>query len=331
LNEQTAQTTRAPRALWYAAPRKADLRDAMLGHRVAEGHVRVRSLWSGISRGTERLVFEGRVPPEEADRMRCPLQEGAFPFPVKYGYCAVGVAETGDAALAGRTVFVLAPHQEVLDAPAAMVVPVPAPVPARRAILAANMETALNALWDSGAGPAERIVIVGGGVVGLCVAYLCARLPGAEVTVVDVAPQRRAVAEAFGARFALPEEAPCECDVVFHASASPAGLATAIAAAGLEAPVVELSWHGAGTTAVPLGGAFHSRRLRLISSQVGLISTARRARFTYRRRLEAALALLADPVLDHLITREIAFADLPQQLPSLLDDPAALTAAVRYG
>jgi threonine dehydrogenase-like Zn-dependent dehydrogenase len=295
------------------------------------GEVLIRTLFSGVSRGTERLVLSGAISRSEWKRMRAHLQVGDFPFPVKYGYCAAGVVEQGPPALVGRTVFVLHPHQERFIAPAATAVPVPDAVPARRATLAANMETALNALWDSGAGPADHIVVVGGGSVGLLVGYLASRLPGAGVTLVDVAAERAAIADTLGLDFALPEEAPEEADVVFHTSATAAGLNTAIRSAGFEATIVELSWYGEGTVAAPLGGAFHSRRLRVVSSQVGQIAPSRRPRWSHRRRLEAAVSLLHDPVLDHLITEEIAFDDAPLKLPELLSPGApGLAAVIRY-
>lgn len=317
------------RALWYVGPGRVDLWEESVAP-LAAGEARVRTLWSGVSRGTERLVLSGRVPASEHVRMRAPAQQGAFPFPVKYGYAAVGRVEDGPADLAGRTVFALVPHADVFTAPADALVPVPDDVPPRRAVLAANMETALNALWDGGAGPGDRIAVVGGGLVGCLVAALAARLPGAAVTLVDIEPARAAVAAALGCGFALPAEAPAGCDLVFHASASPAGLATAIAAAGTEAAVVEMSWYGEGTVAAPLGGAFHSQRLRLVGSQVGSVAPSRRPRWSHRRRLEAALSLLADPRLDALIDTEVAFADLKAQLPGLLTAGDALGIAVRY-
>ncbi|WP_443136573.1 zinc-dependent alcohol dehydrogenase [Methylobacterium sp. Leaf399] len=317
-------------ALWYTAVGQAELR-----HEVPAapepGAVPVETLWSGISRGTERLVFEGLVPETLYDRMRAPAQEGQFPFPVKYGYCAVGRIAAPDAAGTGL-VFALQPHQDRFFAQAADLCPIPAGVPPRRAVLGANMETALNAVWDSGAGPGDRIAVVGAGVVGLLVAYLAAGIVGCEVTVIDVLPERAAVAERLGAAFARPADArPGEADVVFHASASQDGLALALTLAGDEARVVELSWYGARSVAAPLGLDFHVRRLSLVSSQVGRVSASRRPRWSYARRMHKAMGLLADPRLDALITGEVAFADLPESLPRLLAAGApGLCTVVRY-
>jgi threonine dehydrogenase-like Zn-dependent dehydrogenase len=329
-NRKGAGNGNTTRALWYVNPGVVDVRSEPLPAPGADEAL-VRTLFSGVSRGTERLVLSGVVGRSEWERMRAPLQVGDFPFPVKYGYCAAGVVEQGPPDLVNRVVFVLHPHQERFVIPASMAVPVPASVPARRATQAAAMETALNAIWDSGAGPADRIVVVGGGSVGLLVGYLASQLPGAAVTLIDVAAERTTIANAVGLSFALPDMAPEDADVVFHTSATAAGLATTILSAGFEATVVELSWYGEGTIPVPLGGAFHSRRLRLVSSQVGQVAPSRRPRWSRRRRLESALSLLQDPVLDQLITEEIAFDEAPLKLPRLLS-PAApgLAAVIRY-
>ncbi len=327
----SSSATASATALWYVAPRECALNAETLPEPGAQDCV-VRTLWSGVSRGTERLVFEGRVPVGEYERMRAPFQQGAFPFPVKYGYCAVGVVDAGPAHMLGETVFCLHPHQDRFIASADRLTRVPSTVPARRAILAANMETALNAHWDAGSGPADRIVVVGGGVIGLLVAWLGARLPGTQVTLVDVDETRRPLANRLGFGFTKAEAAPEDADIVFHASASAAGLATAIACAGVEARIVELSWYGEGTVAAALGGPFHSRRLQLLSSQVGQVSPSRRPRWDYARRSEAAMALLADDRLEALITDEFPFGEAAERLPRLLAPGAAgLTAAICYG
>ncbi len=318
------------RALWYAGRGQAELREAALAA-PRPGQALVRTLWTGLSRGTERLVFEGRIPACEGERMRAPLQEGDFPFPVKYGYCAVGVVEEGPDGLKGHEVFAFHPHQDRFVAEASALAPLPEGVPARRAVLAANMETALNGLWDGGAGPGDRIVIVGAGVVGLLLGYLAARLPGAEVTLVDIDLSRADIARHLGCAFQKPLDAPGEADIVFHTSATAAGLACALACAGEEASVVEMSWYGDAEPPAPLGLAFHSRRLKLVSSQVGQVAPSRRPRWSRRRRLRKALSLLADDRLDALITEEVAFADLPTALPRLLTQTApGLATVVRY-
>jgi NADPH:quinone reductase-like Zn-dependent oxidoreductase len=304
-------------ALWYVAPGRAEIRTETLGP-LAPGMARVRARHGALSRGTESLVAAGRVPESEFQRMRAPFMAGSFPFPVKYGYATVGRVEAGPANLVGRDVFALYPHQTLFDVPTEAVVPLPEKLPPSRAVLAANMETALNATWDAGPGPFSCIGVVGAGVVGALVALLCKRLAGADVTLVDINPARIELALAFGLRFALPDAAPTGCDLVVHTSASAAGLVTALNSAGDEATILELSWYGTGDVAVPLGGAFHSRRLKLVSSQVGKVAPSHRNEWTHRRRLEAAVDLLADPRLDVLLAPAVPFRELPTRLPDIL-------------
>jgi threonine dehydrogenase-like Zn-dependent dehydrogenase len=306
------------RALWYSGPGQAEIREEALAP-PQPGEVRVRALHGAVSRGTEALVFAGRVPASEFERMRAPFMAGHFPFPVKYGYATVGRVEAGAQDLIGRTVFTLHPHQDFFNIPANAVVLLPENLSPQRAVLAANMETALNAVWDAAPGPADRIAVVGAGVVGLLVAYLCGQLPAAEVTLVDINPARAELARALGVGFAKPEAAAGECDLVVHASGNPAGLVAALALAGEEATVLEMSWYGDAAVAAPLGGAFHSRRLRLISSQVGKIAPSHRPRWSHGRRLAAALALLTDARLDALLAPAVGFADLARRLPDILD------------
>jgi len=319
--EGASNTTTMARALWLAAPGRAELRTQPVAAPGAN-EILARTLYSAISRGTERLVFNGLVPESEYETMRAPMQAGDFPFPVKYGYCAVARVEAGPPGLVGRTVFALHPHQDLFVVPVRYVAVVPDAVPPARAVLAANMETALNALWDSGAGPGDRIAVFGGGAVGLLVAYLAARLPGADVTLIDPDAARAPIVQAFGAAFSSDPRAVRDADIVFHASATAAGLAGAIAACGMEARIVELSWYGDRAVEAPLGGAFHARRLRLVSSQVGQVAPARRPRWTHARRLAKALELVADARLDALLGERIPFANLPQDLARLLSPGA---------
>ena len=318
------------RAFWITAPGTGELRRAPLAPPRA-GEVLVRAVASGISRGTESLVFMDRVPKSQYQAMRCPFQEGDFPAPVKYGYASVGVVEAGSAALIGKRVFCLHPHQERYVVPADAVAAIPDAVPDARAVLAANMETAVNGLWDAAPRLGDRIAVVGAGVVGALMAALAERLPGTSVELVDIDPARASLAAALGCRFALPQQASGDADLVIHASGSAAGLATALGLSGFEAKVVEMSWYGDASVAAPLGEAFHAKRLVLRSSQVGSVATAQRARWTHRRRLALALDLLADPVFDRLITGESRFDELPQVMARLASAPAgALCHVLRY-
>lgn len=322
------------REFWIKEPGRGAIVEGRLPT-LEPGAVSVRTLYSAISRGTEALVFHGRVPESQWEAMRCPFQAGDFPAPVKYGYMSVGSVEEGfgpDASeLEGATVFCLHPHQDRYVVPAEAVVPLPPGLPPERAVLAANMETAVNAVWDAGPGVGDRAVVVGGGVVGLLVGALMARIPGTRVTLVDPEPSRRAPAETLGLDHVPSPPDSLEADVVVHASGSPDGLRDALALAGTEAKVVEVSWFGDREVPLPLGEAFHARRLTIRSSQVGRIPPGRAARWSHRRRMELALGLLRDPAFDVLMTGESAFEDLPSTMERLADDGGStLCHRIRY-
>ncbi|GAU68954.1 putative oxidoreductase [Streptomyces sp. NBRC 110611] len=321
---------RAARAFWLRAPGRGEIRPVSLS--VPDvGEVMVRTLYSGVSRGTETLVFRGEVPESQREAMRAPFQEGDFPGPVKYGYLNVGVVEQGPPSLLGRTVFCLYPHQTRYVVPADAVTVVPDSVPPARAVLAGTVETAVNALWDAAPSLGDRITVVGAGMVGCCVAALLARYPAARVQLVDTDPTRAGVARALGAEFALPEEAAAARDLVVHTSATEAGLARSLELLAPDGEVLELSWYGDRRVSLPLGESFHSRRLTVRSSQVGAVPPAHRSRRTFADRLALALELLADPAFDVLLTERCAFEDLPRVMPGLAENgPSALCRLVEY-
>jgi threonine dehydrogenase-like Zn-dependent dehydrogenase len=308
--------TRDASAFWLREPGAGQIRSATLPD-PGPGEVLVRTRYSGISRGTETLVFRGGVPASQYAAMRAPFQEGDFPGPVKYGYLNVGVVEEGPAELLGRTVFCLYPHQTAYVVPAGAVVEVPDGVPPKRAVLAGTVETAVNALWDAAPLLGDRITVVGAGMVGCCVAAVLARFPGARVQLVDTEPGRAAVARALGVEFARPADAAGGRDLVVHASATSAGLQRSLDLLAPEGTVIELSWYGDREVSLSLGGSFHSRRLGIRGSQVGTVSPARRASRTFADRLALALDLLRDPAFDALITGESRFEQLPDVLAGL--------------
>ncbi len=305
-------------AFWVAEPGRGEIRPARLPD-PGPDEVLVRTLRTGVSRGTETLVFGGRVPESQYATMRAPFQEGDFPGPVKYGYLSVGVVERGPAGLVGRTVFCLYPHQTAYVVPASAVTVVPDGVPPARAVLAGTVETAVNALWDARPLVGDRVAVVGAGMVGCCVARLLAGVPGATVTLVDVDPSREAVASALGVSFASPAEAPGDLDLVVHTSGTSAGLQTALELLAPDGEVLELSWYGDAPVTVELGGVFHSKRLAVRASQVGEVAAARRGRRTHADRLALALDLLRDPAFDVLLTGESPFEELPQVMANLTD------------
>lgn len=326
-----AGSTNSATAFWLVKPGQGELRTEDLGAR-HEGEIEVSVLFSGISRGTEALVFRGQVPGSEFDRMRAPFQMGDFPAPVKYGYASVGcIVDADDSELIGENVFCLYPHQTRYRAPASAVYSLPAGVPPERAILAAQMETAINGVWDAEPSVGDRIVIVGAGTVGCLCGWLASRIPGCEVQLVDTNQHRAETAAALGVDFREPRQARPDADLVIHASGTEQGLVSALALAGVEARVLELSWYGTNAVSLPLGEAFHPRRLTLRSSQVGNLPLRQRARWTHRRRMQLALSMLVDPALGALITGEDAFADLPRVMAELASTPGdTLMHRIRY-
>jgi threonine dehydrogenase-like Zn-dependent dehydrogenase len=311
------------RAFWITAPGSGAIHSEALAARSAD-EVLIRTLYSGVSRGTESLVFNGRIPLSQYQLMRAPFQTGDFPAPLKYGYSSVGVVEAGPSALLGQTVFCLYPHQSAYIVPASAVIPLPPGLPAARAILAANMETALNGLWDATPRLGDRIVVIGAGTVGLLSAYLAARIPGCEVHLIDIATEKATIANTLGLGFIPPEQAPQDADLIIHASGAPEGLRLALTLAAFETTIVELSWYGDQQVTLPLGEAFHVKRLRLYSSQVGSVASSQRARWDYHRRLTTALHLLEDPLLDHVINSECSFNELPQRMTELANNPGTV-------
>ncbi|TPG19366.1 zinc-dependent alcohol dehydrogenase [Pedococcus bigeumensis] len=312
----------AARAYWLTEPRVGEIRPVVLPP-AGPGDVVVRTVCSAISRGTETLVFGGRVPESQYAAMRAPFQEGDFPGPVKYGYLSVGVVEEGPAHLLGRLVCCLYPHQTRYVVPADAVVPVPDGIPPERAVLAGTVETAVNALWDAAPLVGDRVAVVGAGMVGCCVAHLLSGIPGVRTTLVDVDESRATVAGALGVDFALAAEAggwgPGAHDLVVHTSATSAGLQLSLDLMADEGEVVELSWYGDLEVSLALGGSFHSRRLSIRASQVGAVSRARRSRRTHADRLALALDLLHDPAFDALVTGRSTFDELPEVMARLSD------------
>lgn len=318
------------RAFWVTGPGRGEIRSEPLPT-PGDDDVVVRAQYGAISRGTEALVWSGRVPPSEQSRMRAPFQVGEFPAPVKYGYINVGRIEQGPPELRGRSVFCLYPHQTRYVVPAAAVHALPSDVPPARAVLAANLETALNAAWDAAIEAGDRVCVIGGGAVGMLVGWVARTRFGAEVELVDANPAREPIAAALGLAFASPASATAGVGTIVHASGSATGLRLALELAGFEATIVELSWYGDTPVELPLGGAFHSQRLTLRASQVGAVASRVRATVTPRERMARCLAMLTDPALDSLITGESAFATLPELMGGLLAGPATtICHRIRY-
>jgi len=278
-------------------------------------------------------VFRGEVPSSQYQIMRAPFQEGDFPGPVKYGYASVGQVEedSGSDNLVGRNVFCLFPHQDYYYVPKHAIFLVPEDVPPERAVLAANLETAINIVWDSNLSIGDRIVIIGAGVIGLLVAWLCNQVPGTSVILVDPNLERLKIAQALDLTFCPVVKKDTKADVVVHTSGQPDGLRTALTVATGDGIVVDASWYGTRSVTLPLGEDFHSHRITLKSSQVGRIPPSRIPQWTHNRRLTLALKLLNDPALDLLISDECRFEELPDVMARLSQrEPTGLCCRIVY-
>ena len=327
INDRSAASL--ARALWIEDQGVCGLRNEKLTPPTSE-EVQIRALFGSISRGTESLVFNGKIPETEFETMACPHQGGSFAFPIKYGYAVVGEVEAGLDELVGKTVFCLHPHQSRFVVNATDVHVVPKETPPERAVLAANLETALNIVWDAGILPGDRVVVIGAGVVGLLTAYIASRIIGTQISLVDIDPSRETVASALGVPFHLSANAPSDCDVAINVSASAAGLETALTCAGYEGRIVEASWYGNKPVELNLGRRFHSQRLSIVSSQVGGIASGRRARWSFARRMKVAISLLAETRLNALFFGETQFDNLDKHYPAIIASPATLCHRIRY-
>lgn len=304
-----------------------------------EKNVLIETLYSGISRGTESLVYHGKVPISEANRMRCPHQTGDFTYPVSYGYACVGkVIETqSDVSQIKKDdiVFVLHPHQDIFCVPEEACNLVPATLTPSRAVLSANMETALNAVWDAEISGTSNHMVIGAGVVGLLTAFVLKSLSGHSPILIDINTAKKPIAEKLGLAFHTPDEIAqknlAEMERLFNTSASEKGLQLAIEQSGFEAKILEMSWYGDKAVNLRLGGEFHSKRLQIISSQVGHIAPAKRETHGYSDRMQEAMKLLSDDKLDALLEPEIMFEALPDHLHDIFNkNSSALCQLVKY-
>ncbi|MFJ4263204.1 zinc-binding alcohol dehydrogenase [Paenarthrobacter nicotinovorans] len=316
-------------AYWVTKSGDGELRPEAIENPTEEEAL-VRTLYSGVSRGTERVVHEGRVPERVADLMQAPHQEGEFPGPVKYGYLSVGVVEQGPDEWLGKTIFSLHPHQDFYVVPTSQLTPIPADVPARRAVLTGIVEVAINAIWEAGPRLGDRVAVVGGGLVGGVLATLLRKYPLGRLQLVDADPEKRSLADKLGIEFSEPDNADNDNDIVFHCSASNEGLKLSLQLAGDDSDVIELSWFADKEVTLPLGEDFHARRLNIRSSQVGAVALPRRHRRTNAQRLQEAAAQLKDPLFDTFLTSECQFQNLPATLARLLERPGGFCHVVAY-
>lgn len=294
---------RKVKALWHLSEDQSSIQETDI--KEIEDLVSVNTAYSMISLGTERLVAMGQVPHQLYQQMNVPYMEGSFVFPIKYGYSLTGQLEDG------RGVHLMHPHQNYCLVQSQDITTLPETIPLKRATLIANLETALNAVWDGNVQLGDHVLVVGFGLVGSLVARLIDRMPATKVVVADTNPKKVELASSLGFKAVHPAEISDTFDLAYNVSASGAGLQAAIDAVGFEGKIIELSWYGNRNTVLELGGAFHNERKQLISSQVSNLPPFKRGRWDYKRRKEVVIDLLVDPIFDSHITQEIPLEELP--------------------
>jgi len=317
-----------PSALWHLSPQESLIRTQPVPS-IGDGQCRIEASYSLISSGTETLVASGQVPAELHHSMQVPYMDGDFSLPVKYGYSLVGKVVEGSQSLLGKYVHLLHPHQSDCVVNEKDVTVIPKGIPPERAVLASNLETALNAIWDSGLSAGDRVLVVGMGLVGSLVAHFSRQFPATQVQVAENNSVRQTLVNKQGFQLHNPPDTPF--DVAFHTSGSSTGLQTCIDAVGNEGKVTELSWYGIRSAEIKLGGSFHQQRKQIISSQVSQLPPHQQARWDYRRRKQTVLELLQDNRWDQFLTATVDFADTPQLFDKLRQgDRSQLSWTIRY-
>ena len=312
------------RALFHTAPRSVEIKTVPTP-RPAAGEVIVSTQFSGISSGTESLVYRGEVSEDTALDDTIGALGGAFRYPFAYGYACVGKA-----ADSGQAVFAFHPHQDIFAARTSDLIPLPAVDPAP-ATLFPLVETALQVTLDAGTGYRDRVIVLGAGVLGLLTALLLQR-SGQRPLLAEPQAWRRGLAASLGVPAAAPEElGKQEVSLVIDASGSPDAPASALGMLAHEGTLLVASWFGAKPVVLPLGGAFHRRRLTIRSTQVSTVPARLGATWTRpRRRLEAA-ELMPELPLSELCTHVFPFTKAADAFRAVDEGtPGLMHAVLRY-
>ncbi len=303
-------------ALWHVDPAHSVLRQQTLG-KLTPGECLVKTRFSMVSLGTERLVCKGGMSPEAYGPMTVPYMQGAFSFPLTYGYSLTGEVIDGPQEWLGERVHAMHPHQDLCVIHSHDLTVVPGNVPLDRAVLASNLETAVNGVWDGQPIMGQRVLVIGYGLIGALIAHLVKPIPGIELHIHDIRGSRKELAIANGHHvWDAAESQPGDYDLIFHTSASSAGLQFAIDHTREEGRVIEMSWYGNQTVNLDLGASFHYGRNRIISSQVSRIASPALPHFDHHRRKSLIFQLLADDAYHKFLGEGIVF----DQSPSFFSD-----------
>ena len=295
-------------ALWHNSDFTSELKEEK-NSKIDIDQIEVKSLFSLISTGTERLVASGEVPVSSFEFMAVPYMKGNFSFPIKYGYSLVGKV-TSVGKLYGKIVHLLHPHQGKCLVKEVDVMIVPDEIPAKRATLASNVETALNAIWDAEISIGDKVLIAGFGMIGSLLARVLSFMPEVEIVIMEKDANRVKMVQKMGFTF-IDDPEPSYFDVAFNTTSNEKALQIAIQSVGLEGKIIEMSWYGTKNVNINLGADFHYHRKQIISSQVSKIPSDKQSRWDYKRRKEVVFKLLKSPLFDEHITDVLTFAETP--------------------
>ena len=325
-------------ALVFAAPYRVELQHSTIGS-PGPGEVSVRTLVSAVSSGTEMLLYRGQMPPEMRVDESIPALDGAFQYPIKYGYAAVGrVEEKGTGVQDVEVedlVFCFRPHESAFVCGETDLIKVRNGVEPEDAVFLPTMETAVNLVMDGQPLIGEQVAVFGQGVVGLLVTALLSMTPLSSLVTIDQYEQRREESLALGATCSLSPDKPDLVEVLqgsrdyrgadlsFELSGNPAALDMAIKAAGYGGRIVVGSWYGTKESKLDLGGRFHRDRVRLISSQVSTIAPEWSGRWSKARRFDVAWSMIRKLRPSRLVSHAFSLEEAPLAYELLDRDPGS--------
>ena len=315
-------------SLWLIKKNKPKILSKDIYYKKNNKTVLVKTLYSGISKGTENLVARGKIHKSQFKIMRCPFQDGNFSFPIKYGYINIGEIIDGPISLTGKKIFTLFPHQTVFEISTKNINLIKNKN-AKKYLLTANMETAVNIFWDSQAKKNDRILIVGLGSVGLLTAYFFKLKGYKNLYVSDVNLSKKSIAKKLNLNF-IHYNKINNLDCIINTTSNYDVLNNSFTKLNLDGKIIEASWYGEKVGKLNLGNEFHSKRLRIISSQVSNIPLHMQKKHNYRSRLKIAINALNDDKLLLLINSVSKFENLEKNYISILKDKNIIIHAIKY-
>ena len=297
---------------FWVNKKRGSIKKELLNQSLGNDELLVKAYYSGISYGTEKIVHDSQVPANQYEFMRAPHQVGEFNKEVKYGYLSVGKVVVGPKSMMNKMVYTMFPHQSMYILKSSLATLIPSHIPYKRALLTANMETAINAMWDSQPSIGDNTYVIGAGIVGILMAYVLSSTFGIKVTVIDNNASKKKLCKFFNIDFENNINCIKDPDIIFECSGNASVLSDLINNSTLETKICILSWYGKQQSKIKMGENCFSRRLEIIFSQVGNITPIQSKKWDNLSRRALALKLLDNKKLDSLIDKqEIKLKELP--------------------